>query len=345
MASPIQVGERVHVTVQHVGTVRFLGRTEFAPEDWVGVELDDPHGKNDGCVKRNRYFTCPSQHGLFVRPKSVTSLRGGHPGRPSEITDYSPKISQSSPAPCLEVQRTLAEAVENHDVTSLCHHIPLAIKARIAPRELESAWRTLDFEVERLCESESRLQKENGSLMRELEMLIDMSRSSCSTAATLSDQFLEVSGVAGMNEGDCERVNATQKELLAELSTAKALASELRTELSAAAVQQQTSNFPFHSGVPEPHEAWLNTISRTIRDSTMPLREHIENKTNEVILNWQSRMDIPEQSVQGSDDVKGDQLHQPSSFGNLVQEVLDSVMTWDAHPDNNTKLTLGPVMS
>lgn len=40
------------------GWIRFLGTTKFAEGDWVGVELEEPRGKNDGSVKDQRYFTC-----------------------------------------------------------------------------------------------------------------------------------------------------------------------------------------------------------------------------------------------------------------------------------------------
>lgn len=39
--------------------------------DFVGVELDDPLGKNNGTVKGVRYFSCKPKHGLFVRPYDV----------------------------------------------------------------------------------------------------------------------------------------------------------------------------------------------------------------------------------------------------------------------------------
>jgi hypothetical protein len=68
------VGHTVRLTSGALGTVRFMGRTTFAPGDWVGIELDVADGRNDGSVEGVHYFRCPPRHGLFVRPTHVKSL-------------------------------------------------------------------------------------------------------------------------------------------------------------------------------------------------------------------------------------------------------------------------------
>ncbi|XP_035829127.1 CAP-Gly domain-containing linker protein 4-like [Aplysia californica] len=52
-----------------------MGPTEFGEGTWLGIELRKPKGKNDGSVQGKRYFTCPDNCGLLVKPSRV-SLRG-----------------------------------------------------------------------------------------------------------------------------------------------------------------------------------------------------------------------------------------------------------------------------
>ncbi|NXK42102.1 CLIP4 protein, partial [Piprites chloris] len=72
----IQVGDRVLVVGQRTGTVRFCGTTKFAPGFWCGIELDKPHGKNDGSVGGVQYFTCLPRYGIFAPPSRVQRLTG-----------------------------------------------------------------------------------------------------------------------------------------------------------------------------------------------------------------------------------------------------------------------------
>ncbi|KAF9343283.1 hypothetical protein BGX26_005985, partial [Mortierella sp. AD094] len=75
-AKNIKVGERCEVDVgggslKRRGTVRFIGKAEFQSGLWIGVQYDEPLGKNDGTVQGVKYFTCPPNYGSFVRPDKV----------------------------------------------------------------------------------------------------------------------------------------------------------------------------------------------------------------------------------------------------------------------------------
>lgn len=50
---PLRLGDKVFVNSNNgvlTGRLRYLGLTHFAPGQWAGVELDEPHGKNNGEV-------------------------------------------------------------------------------------------------------------------------------------------------------------------------------------------------------------------------------------------------------------------------------------------------------
>ncbi|RUP46167.1 CAP Gly-rich domain-containing protein [Jimgerdemannia flammicorona] len=75
-AKDIKVGDRCEVNIgdgelRRRGTVRFVGLTKFKPGYWVGVQYDEPLGKNDGTVDGEQYFTAPNKYGAFVRPNKV----------------------------------------------------------------------------------------------------------------------------------------------------------------------------------------------------------------------------------------------------------------------------------
>ena len=55
------------------GTVRYVGAVSEIPGSgqWVGVELDEPTGKNNGSVQGTAYFQCKERFGVFVRPERV----------------------------------------------------------------------------------------------------------------------------------------------------------------------------------------------------------------------------------------------------------------------------------
>lgn len=57
--------------------IRFIGETSFSPGCWVGLELHQGGGKNNGIVNDVQYFTCDDNRGLFVRPSQVEAIEEG----------------------------------------------------------------------------------------------------------------------------------------------------------------------------------------------------------------------------------------------------------------------------
>jgi kinesin family protein 13 len=54
------------------GFIRYIGGTKFASGTWIGVELEQAQGKNDGSLKGVRYFNCEENRGVFVRSDKLT---------------------------------------------------------------------------------------------------------------------------------------------------------------------------------------------------------------------------------------------------------------------------------
>ncbi|CAG8493751.1 18140_t:CDS:2, partial [Racocetra persica] len=63
-SADISVGRRIILPTKNnaPGCIQFLGETDFAKGIWVGVELDNPVGKNNGIVASRKYFSAAPNH-------------------------------------------------------------------------------------------------------------------------------------------------------------------------------------------------------------------------------------------------------------------------------------------
>ncbi|KAJ3591272.1 hypothetical protein NHX12_009218 [Muraenolepis orangiensis] len=82
----VDLGDQVLVAGQKIGTVRFYGKTDFAPGYWFGVELEMPTGKHDGSVFGVRYFTCLPKYGVFAPPSRVQRIGGPKEGTQNDTS-------------------------------------------------------------------------------------------------------------------------------------------------------------------------------------------------------------------------------------------------------------------
>ncbi|TKA52644.1 hypothetical protein B0A55_13061, partial [Friedmanniomyces simplex] len=93
-ASTLSVGQKIELNDNRIATIRFLGPTHFQTGDWVGVELEEATGKNDGSVKGERYFDCAQEYGMFLRPGGIRQVIEQPKARPANgITTKSSRPS------------------------------------------------------------------------------------------------------------------------------------------------------------------------------------------------------------------------------------------------------------
>ena len=78
----LKVGDRVNLPRfgrENCGVVKYRGiLTGVAGSQnkvYLGIELDEPWGKNDGSINDRRFFTCQDKCGLFVRTKCAVKAR------------------------------------------------------------------------------------------------------------------------------------------------------------------------------------------------------------------------------------------------------------------------------
>ncbi|CAK9113318.1 CAP-Gly domain-containing linker protein 4 (Restin-like protein 2) [Durusdinium trenchii] len=120
----LAIGTKVTIKVKEqemLGFIRFQGTTDFSEGDWVGIELEEPRGKNDGSVAEKRYFTCKPEHGLFVRPFHVL------------------RIEDTKENGERNLRLELAEAVEENDDVAIERLLPEAEKKGVIEQELDLA--------------------------------------------------------------------------------------------------------------------------------------------------------------------------------------------------------------
>ncbi|CAG87963.2 DEHA2E09702p [Debaryomyces hansenii CBS767] len=77
ISSSLHVGDRcriINIEGERRGAIKYVGKIMLLDEGenvWVGIEFDEPVGKNNGSISGTKIFECRENHGSFVKPKQV----------------------------------------------------------------------------------------------------------------------------------------------------------------------------------------------------------------------------------------------------------------------------------
>ncbi|KAG7193852.1 uncharacterized protein KQ657_005050 [Scheffersomyces spartinae] len=133
----LKLGQKVSVRGDG-GTLKYIGRTQFAPGTWYGVELDTKQGKNDGSVNGVKYFDCEKKNGLYGVFVRILLLDNGN-GKADNLigADISNNVKQLQSKLLLATQEVdkYKKLIENY--VSL--HKQAVEKSTILESSLESA--------------------------------------------------------------------------------------------------------------------------------------------------------------------------------------------------------------
>lgn len=73
--SELAIGQVIQLADGRNGTIRYIGQPNGIPTGgWLGIELEDFSGKNDGSINGESYFECEMGKGMFVRPTAVAII-------------------------------------------------------------------------------------------------------------------------------------------------------------------------------------------------------------------------------------------------------------------------------
>ena len=99
----IKEGDRIQInSFSHKGQkgyVRYKGEVEGLKGEMLGIELDEPTGKNDGAYGDTRYFTCEDNYGVFFRSAQVKVIPDDGASKGSSLVEDSKKPASGLKGP------------------------------------------------------------------------------------------------------------------------------------------------------------------------------------------------------------------------------------------------------
>lgn len=174
---------------------------QFATGEWIGIELLDAEGKNDGSVANVRYFTCPDKHGLFVKrlqvkldkdaPPEVKKSKENEVKPPSKLPSFDEKkaLNVAASAPSAPLAAAAPPTISSNVEELTAPPPPVPSVPEIAQSEHDSQSQIQELtrmqeELNRVTNDLHRERVENEILQNQQKQQIDVLRQRLETIET-----------------------------------------------------------------------------------------------------------------------------------------------------------------
>lgn len=270
------------------GVVRFVGLTDFADGEWVGVELVGSEGRNDGSVRGQSYFKCLPGQGVFVRPNLVIP----YGSQQAETKDKAPdpsltKIADLESQLAAAQQQASASAAEQTDLKRKLH---LLEEELVSVRAAAEAQRAADEDTDFVAQVKA--EEERLELQRQLEACqlaqkaAQASASAAADALTATEARAKAAALAAEQQHEATRaqLQAQNEALRADvanaqvrLTSATAENARLQAQLAEAEAKRTPSPQPERSPQPPVEDpalaAEVEALRAELRDKLTELQQ------------------------------------------------------------------------
>ncbi|VVD03906.1 unnamed protein product [Leptidea sinapis] len=349
----LKIGQRVAVVAKDVkGTVAYVGYPTFASGKWIGINLDEPKGKNNGTVRGHFYFesrrdldqprvTASSRTSLassrqslasFLSPSTerastpdLTVKRASFTGFVETLTpQFTPGQSMTSPQPnAAAVEEKLANLQAQQEITNLKAEVEdlkekletLRMR-RSEDREKLRELERVRLQLDQANEFKAKIMESQAQLQRDLQRAKQEVREAQEALDLHNDETAELQEAAEMAALDKEMAEERAESIQMELEQCREKLEEATLDLQLMRAEMEASGNTQHpnavSGGATGYEV------RQLQQQNVRLKETLVEQLKQDVQELEALQEVHEQLVESNRELEMDLREEEAALETIM---------------------------